>query len=104
MRLKELIEQTNTRQRDLCSVTGVAHSTMSQYVNGQREPGINTLKKLADYFGVTVDYLINHDTQNNKEPPAPWSITNGTLNPRRLQMFKRSAILSTNILIRGRTC
>lgn len=76
MRLKELIEQTNTRQRDLCSVTGVAHSTMSQYVNGQREPGINTLKKLADYFGVTVDYLINHDTKNSKEPPAPRNFIN----------------------------
>lgn len=76
MRLKELIEQTNTRQRDLCNVTGVAHSTMSQYVNGQREPGINTLKKLADYFGVTVDYLINHDTQNSKEPPAPRNFIN----------------------------
>ena len=70
MRLKQLIEQTNTRQRDLCRYTGVAHSTMSQYVNGQREPGINTLIKLADYFGVSVDYLIGHDTVPGSIPPA----------------------------------
>ena len=69
MRLKELIERTNTKQRDLCAAADVAHSTMSQYVNGQREPGINTLIKLADYFGVTVDYLIGHDAAPDAATP-----------------------------------
>lgn len=70
MRLKELIEKTNTKQRDLCALTDVAHSTMSQYVNGQREPGIETLIKLADYFGVSVDYLIGHDSPSGDASPA----------------------------------
>lgn len=70
MRLKELIEKTNTKQRDLCNLTDVAHSTMSQYVNGQREPPINILVKLADYFGVSVDYLIGHDSPPGDASPA----------------------------------
>lgn len=76
MRLKELLILNNVRQKDVCAALGIYSSTMSQYVTGQREPDINTLKKLADYFGVTVDYLINHDTQNSKEPPAPRNFIN----------------------------
>lgn len=70
MRLKQLIEQTNTVQLNLCKIIGVAPSTMSQYVNEQREPPINILVKLADYFGVSVDYLIGHDSPSGDASPA----------------------------------
>ncbi len=70
MRLKQLIEQTNTIQLNLCKTIGVAPSTMSQYVNEQREPPINILVKLADYFGVSVDYLIGHDSPPGDASPA----------------------------------
>lgn len=70
MRLKQLIEQTNTVQLNLCKIIGVAPSTMSQYVNEQREPPINILVKLADYFGVSVDYLIGHDSPPGDASPA----------------------------------
>lgn len=76
MRLKELMEERNVKQLDISAALGVGRSSISQYANGQREPDINTLKKLADYFGVTVDYLINHDTKNSKEPPAPRNFIN----------------------------
>ncbi len=37
---------------------GVSESTISLYETGQRDPDNATVIKLADYFGVTVDYLL----------------------------------------------
>lgn len=70
MRIKELLERTGKKQKDLREKLNVASSTMSQYVNGQREPGIEALIIIADFFGVTVDYLIGHDAPSGDASPA----------------------------------
>ena len=36
----------------------IAQNTLSQYETGIREPDLSTLKNLADYFNVSVDYLL----------------------------------------------
>lgn len=69
MRIKELLERTGKKQKDLRERLNVASSTMSQYVNGQREPGIDALIIIADFFGVSVDYLIGHDTAPGDATP-----------------------------------
>lgn len=48
--------------------TGVPQSTLSDWKNGKGVPKIDKLQKIADYFGVTVDYLINGNEQ--KETPT----------------------------------
>ncbi|MBQ9940928.1 MAG: helix-turn-helix transcriptional regulator [Clostridia bacterium] len=40
-------------------------NTISRYETGEREPGINELIKIADYFNVSVDYLLER-TDNPK--------------------------------------
>lgn len=70
MRIKELLERTGKKQKDLREKLNVASSTMSQYVNGQREPGIEALIIIADFFGVSVDYLIGHDSPSGDASPA----------------------------------
>ncbi|MGX8701554.1 helix-turn-helix domain-containing protein [Caproiciproducens sp.] len=46
--------------------TGVPQSTLSDWKNGRGVPKIDKLQKIADYFGVTVDYLINGNDQKEK--------------------------------------
>jgi len=41
--------------------------TFNGYVNNIREPNIETLIKIADFFNVTVDFLIGHNTLNDNE-------------------------------------
>jgi len=43
----------------------MAQNTISRYETGEREPGINELIQLADYFNISVDYLIGR-TDNPK--------------------------------------
>lgn len=38
--------------------TGIPKSTFSEWKSGRSNPKIEKLKKIADYFGVTVDYFL----------------------------------------------
>ena len=61
MRLKELRKERKISQLKLAMDLNTNQNTISRYETGEREPGIRELIKIADYFGVTVDYLIEHD-------------------------------------------
>lgn len=63
--LKILREQKNLTQEELSKAIEIKRQSISRYEIGIVEPNIETLKKLANYFDVSVDYLIGH-RQNNK--------------------------------------
>lgn len=56
-RIKLLRESKDISQIDLCKVLLIGQSTMSEYENGVRQPPVSVLIKIADYFGVSIDYL-----------------------------------------------
>ena len=60
--LRALIEERGLTQKELAERFHVAPSTMGCYVQGLREPDFATLLRLADYFGVSADYLLGHPT------------------------------------------
>ena len=49
--------------KELGAEIGVAESTISQYETGKRQPDYETLLKLSEYFGVSVDCLLGRDTK-----------------------------------------
>ena len=57
-RLKALREQAGLSQNAFARTFGVAQSTVAGWESGAREPNIATIRHLADFFGVTVDYLL----------------------------------------------
>ncbi len=67
-KLKELRKEKGISLKELGSVVGVAESTMSLYENGKRQPDYETLLKLAEYFGVTVDYLLRGGNEFERLP------------------------------------
>lgn len=59
-RLKELREAAGYKsQQAFADVFGVAQSTVGNWEAGKREPNYETTIRLANFFGVSVDYLIN---------------------------------------------
>lgn len=60
--LRNLIDERELTQRRLAADLCVAPSTVSSYVQGVREPDFDMLKRIAAYFQVTTDYLL--DCQN----------------------------------------
>ncbi|MBO5323637.1 MAG: helix-turn-helix transcriptional regulator [Oscillospiraceae bacterium] len=58
MRLKEIRRKRGISQVKLAMELNTTQNTISRYETGDREPGIAELIKIADYFNVSVDYLL----------------------------------------------
>lgn len=64
-RLKELREQRGLYQKDIASYLNIAVSTYSYWEKGTYEPDQAVLSKLADYFNVSVDYLLGREENSS---------------------------------------
>ena len=56
-RLKELRLEKEIPQEKLAADLGVGNGTISLWETGKREPKLSNLILIAEYFGVTIDYL-----------------------------------------------
>lgn len=59
-RLRYLIDCEEIKIKDLAPKLCLSASTLSNYTQGIREPDYDTLRRIADYFGVSIDYLLGH--------------------------------------------
>lgn len=57
-RISELRKQAGMSQFQLAKVLDIAASTLGMYETGKREPSLKVMQRIADYFGVTTDYLL----------------------------------------------
>ena len=62
--IKALRKERGLTQTELAEVVGFTHVAVVKWENGQREPDFSTLIKLADYFGVSTDYLLGRETND----------------------------------------
>ena len=53
----ELLLRNGKKANDVAKATGIPASTFSDWKSGKSSPKQDKLKKIADYFGVTIDYL-----------------------------------------------
>ena len=58
MRMKEIRKAKGISQLKMAMDLHMAQNTISRYETGEREPGIADLIRIADYFRVSVDYLL----------------------------------------------
>ena len=57
-RIRDLREDRDLRQSDLAKATGIDQRTISNYETGKTAPDAYALIKLADFFNVSIDYLV----------------------------------------------
>lgn len=57
-RIKELRTNKNMTQSELGKIVNVQKSAISKYEKNRAEPSMDILRKLANYFNVTTDYLL----------------------------------------------
>lgn len=65
--LRKTRKERNLTMKEVGIAIGVGESTISQYETGKRQPDQQTLLKLADYFGVTVDYLLGREADPERD-------------------------------------
>ena len=66
-RLKGLREDSDLTQEELASALQITRSALANYENAIREPDFRLLVKIADFFNVSLDYLLCRT--NIKTPP-----------------------------------
>ena len=68
IRLKELREERGLSQYGLAAAFGCPQSTIGGWESGARETNFSTLLKLADFFGVSIDYLLGRSENKGFSP------------------------------------
>ncbi len=61
--LKKLRESTNLSQSQFSNRLNVAKQTYCNWENGNAMPSISKLIMIADYFGISVDFLLGRENQ-----------------------------------------
>lgn len=70
IRLKSLRKQVGKTQDDMSKALGIQRSTYGEYERGRIMPGTDKLKALADYFDVSIDYLLGTTNFTTHEEKA----------------------------------
>lgn len=58
MRLRDLREDNDLKQKEIADYLHIKQNTYSQYENGQRQLPVEVLIKLAKYYKVSTDYIL----------------------------------------------
>ncbi|MBP2079630.1 helix-turn-helix domain-containing protein [Oceanobacillus polygoni] len=70
-RLKKLRKQHNLSQEELSKKLDISRGTYAHYEINKRQPDYETLKKIANYFNVSLDFLITGNEFSNS-PDEMW--------------------------------
>lgn len=99
----------NRRQEDVAKSIGISRARYSHYENGIREPDNDTLNRLADYYGASVDYLLGRTSeiypkQQSGEPFAKEEVTDSKEQrdiAKRLEQFREEIENSDGLAFDG---
>lgn len=83
-RLKQLRNDKKLTQRELASILKMGYSTLAMYETNKREPDFLTTGLIADFFNVSVDYLLGRVSYN--EQPE---INNQKISPEDLELLQK---------------
>ena len=68
LHLKELREKKGITQAELSKILKISPSSIGMYEQGRREPDSTTLKKIATFFDVSIDYLLDNEPKQISLP------------------------------------
>lgn len=57
-RIAGLRDERKLTQEELANKVGITRAALSHYENNRREPDYETIRNIADFFGVSIDYLM----------------------------------------------
>lgn len=64
---RKLLEEKGVTVYRVAKETGVSSATFTEWKNGNYTPKQDKLQKIADYFGVTLDYLVGNELETKPE-------------------------------------
>lgn len=68
--LRQLRKREKINQSALADAIGMSQATIASWEKGTRKPDADTVSRLADYFGVTIDFLMGRENQPEQTETA----------------------------------
>lgn len=75
-RIAQLRKNRSMSQFQLAKTLNIATSTLGMYETNKRKPNMEMLEKLADFFGVSLDYLLGRETSYKSDIDLDKAIDN----------------------------
>lgn len=89
MRLRELRAKRGLSQKELTDRLNINRSTYARYETSATQPDFDTLKKIADFYGVSTDYILVHTVdEKNIQMIAGEEVDLSKLDSRQLTILK----------------
>lgn len=67
---EKLLEERGITAYKVAKATGISTGSLTDWKKGRSAPKADKLQKIADYFGVTVDYLLGNEPKEKKPTEA----------------------------------
>lgn len=87
-RLRQVRLSKGMNQKELAEALNLSQAAISGYETGKYDPGMKIWKLIAEYFGVSVDYLIE-DVPTDKKSPANQKIDEVELDAKLIDLLLR---------------
>ncbi|MFC5773721.1 helix-turn-helix domain-containing protein [Ectobacillus antri] len=71
-RIKKLRELNNYSQKRVADALGISNVQLSRYESGDRKPEPETIKNIADFYDVSVDYLLGRTDVSSLSSEQPY--------------------------------
>lgn len=70
-RIKELRESKGINMKEAARLLGIPYTTYVNYEKGLREPTSEMLIQIADFYNVSIDYLVGRNSDAKRKEIAP---------------------------------
>lgn len=67
LKIKKLRQEKNLSLRDLAQCLDIPYSSLGKYERGDQQPSLENIIKIADYFNVSTDYLLDNSIYKNDD-------------------------------------
>ena len=84
--LQALLKNRNMRQADLCRLTGIRSSLMSDYISGKKSPTIRNAVLIADALHISLDTLVGREP-DPCQPPKDGAVLSELLQEIKEQLY-----------------
>jgi len=88
-RIKLLRKIKKYKQKDAAEILGISSSAYSLYETGKREMGLESIVKLAEYYGVSTDYILGRIETSERAKDA--------VSPKELDLIKKYRMLDSSV-------
>ena len=92
-KFKKLRKSNGLLQSDIASKINVSTSTVGMWEQGRNQPDNETVKKMANIFGVTTDYLLDNDIKEDKNKDLLETISEDLSDPINRVLYKKTSEL-----------